>query len=945
MLLSYLRQITVTLLMLYGCVGWLSCKVFAVQPGAEQNAANIKQLENLVTEAHQAASRGEVSKAQELAGQVIDLEKKISGPTGIAVNDWYFWRRDLKNLAEVVQEHGAGDWRTRRPLLAVQGIAQYARFSPAERQRYARIFQLSREADGLAYAGEFGAATAKSHTALEQCAELLGKDHHAYASLLHDRGWILYQTRSFNKAMPVLKEAVKLAEASFGRKHPETANYLNSLAILHKNTGNIDEALLLYEEALETTRQTVGDQDLNYASMLGNIANAYADAGQYEKAIKAATHSVSLHRKLKAKDASLAVSLNNLAMVYREIDKFETARKLFLEAVELNKQGLHKHHPDYAHAIHNLAANYYDQGKPQKAGPLFREAMEIILQHHQLSASTQTEADQLASARRLRFYLNSLLAGTIHEDSAAVYELIFRARAAVTLRQMYVRIDARQNKQSQEILQKMRDISQQMSNLVARSDSTAETRKQFEKLSSERETLETELAQKVSLYNQTQKRQRTSLQDFQNQLPKGAVFVDFLEHHDKLTAFVISSSAIRRVNLGTTPEIIQAVRHFRAEILGGRKPDSASPPPGQVLRSRIWNPLAVEQADHVLICPDGILCQLPFAALPGNKDGKYLLEEIPVTVFPVPQWLPELLEGEQPASPQDRLMVVGNVAFGEPGSSPAEQPQSDNGDADGTRSGDIRWQPLPGTKVELEQITALHRNQFPNASRTVLQGPQATESEVARQLQQHSIVHFATHGLFIPPDKPPKLPVPPRRLGDVFRDPLIPTAVHPGLQTGIVLAGANRPERNTDGVLRSLEVQNLNLSNVGLVILSACETGLGGATQGEGLLGLQRAFQVAGAKSTIGSLWQIPDQATQKLMTRFYENLWNKKQSRLEALRDAQLWMLEQAGSDRRFVRALTAASQRGPRGDLRLAAPAQKIEQRLPPYYWAAFTLSGDWR
>ena len=130
-----------------------------------------------------------------------------------------------------------------------------------------------------------------------------------------------------------------------------------------------------------------------------------------------------------------------------------------------------------------------------------------------------------------------------------------------------------------------------------------------------------------------------------------------------------------------------------------------------------------------------------------------------------------------------------------------------------------------------------------------------------------------------------------------------------------------------DGILTAMEVSGLDLQKVDTVVLSACETGLGQVAGGEGLLGLQRAFMVAGAKTTVASLWKVPDAATARLMQRFYENLWGKKMGKLEALREAQIWMLRDQGN-----RGLTITEQ-----------PADK--ESLPPYYWAAFVLSGNWR
>ena len=142
---------------------------------------------------------------------------------------------------------------------------------------------------------------------------------------------------------------------------------------------------------------------------------------------------------------------------------------------------------------------------------------------------------------------------------------------------------------------------------------------------------------------------------------------------------------------------------------------------------------------------------------------------------------------------------------------------------------------------------------------------------------------------------------------------------HPGLLSGLVCAGANNPavEGRDDGFLTAEEVGWLNLSGVQLVVLSACETGLGESRAGEGLLGLRRSFLLAGAKTVISSLWSVPDQSTADLMDLFYRNLWQRGMGRHESLRAAQLELLER-----------NKASGRG-------ADPAS----------WGAFVLDGDWR
>ena len=223
---------------------------------------------------------------------------------------------------------------------------------------------------------------------------------------------------------------------------------------------------------------------------------------------------------------------------------------------------------------------------------------------------------------------------------------------------------------------------------------------------------------------------------------------------------------------------------------------------------------------------------------------------------------------------------------------------------------------------------------------TELSGAQATESAIRREAAKHRYLHFSTHGFFAPPEvassASPASQGDRSAAGDVSSRQDV-SGFHPGLLSGLVLAGANRPieENNEDGILTALEVAEMDLGGVELATLSACETGLGATGGGEGLLGLQRAFQAAGAKTVIAGLWKVPDEATQVLMSRFYDNLWQKRMSKVEALREAQLWMLREGGQPNgRSTRGLAVDED-------------QPVDfgRHLPPYYWAAFVLSGDWR
>jgi CHAT domain-containing protein len=320
----------------------------------------------------------------------------------------------------------------------------------------------------------------------------------------------------------------------------------------------------------------------------------------------------------------------------------------------------------------------------------------------------------------------------------------------------------------------------------------------------------------------------------------------------------------------------------------------------------------------VLISPDGPLHAVPFGALPGRTPERYLIEEVAIARVSVPAMLPELLGERDPAG--EGLLLVGEVDYGRP--------------VDG--HGAMTYPPLAASGAEIAAIRESFQHGFDGAEPRQLAGEQASEEAFRDAAPGRRWIHVATHGFFAPP---------------AIRRALAPTggdderrlglgragveAVHPGLLSGLVLAGANRSrsDEEHDGVLTALEVAGLDLTGVEMVVLSACETGLGRVADGEGVLGLQRAFQTAGARTTVTSLWKVPDDATRRLMQSFYENLWIRGMGKLEALRRAQLTVLRQPGRE---------GAVRGVRIPRRSDAGTPDAP---PPRSWGGFVLSGDWR
>ncbi|MEM9121139.1 MAG: CHAT domain-containing protein, partial [Cyanobacteria bacterium P01_F01_bin.56] len=221
--------------------------------------------------------------------------------------------------------------------------------------------------------------------------------------------------------------------------------------------------------------------------------------------------------------------------------------------------------------------------------------------------------------------------------------------------------------------------------------------------------------------------------------------------------------------------------------------------------------------------------------------------------------------------------------------------------------------PLPGTAAEAEALRPL----LPNAEIRV--EAEATEN-LLKLVESPRILHIATHGFFLTDVERPDLNNQ-RGIGVIASDapfsssgPLGVAVENPLLRSGLALAGFNtRSSGDEDGVFTALEASQLNLFGTQLVVLSACDTGLGDISNGEGVYGLRRAFALAGAETQLLSLWQVSDFGTQSLMANYYENL-TAGRGRSEALREVQLDMIEEGG-------------------------------EYSHPYYWAAFVLTGDWR
>ena len=311
----------------------------------------------------------------------------------------------------------------------------------------------------------------------------------------------------------------------------------------------------------------------------------------------------------------------------------------------------------------------------------------------------------------------------------------------------------------------------------------------------------------------------------------------------------------------------------------------------------------------------------PLGALADATPGSFLIEKYAFAVIPVPQLLPDLLKkSPPPVKSPPSLLLVGSIAFGDPSPAAASR--------DGNLPAVPVLRPLPGTDSEINDLRQQFEDAFPDApSPKILRKERATKAAFLAAAPSYRFVHLATHGYFANESEKSVLSAESRVA--VLRSGLTPrpdaAGRNPGLLSGVVFADGNRPDRpRGETILTALEAAELEAGKTELLVLSACDTGRGQVAGGEGVLGLQRAFELAGTRSVVASLWHVPDEETHQLMREFYRRVWsNKPVSKAEALRQAQIWMLKN------WKRGLDVAE---PTGSPR-------------PYFWAAFVLSGDWR
>jgi CHAT domain-containing protein len=323
--------------------------------------------------------------------------------------------------------------------------------------------------------------------------------------------------------------------------------------------------------------------------------------------------------------------------------------------------------------------------------------------------------------------------------------------------------------------------------------------------------------------------------------------------------------------------------------------------------------------------PDWSLHLVNFAALPTGQTN-YLLEKGPVIHYLSAE---RDLVATAPEHANDGLLALGSPAFDDTGTFAALKPDTGGGvqrEAGETFRGNrsecepfesMRFAALPASAREAEEVAALWKKTAAGVRH--LNGSAATEGAFKREATGKRVLHLATHGFFLEGRCASALEESAQQMPG--RPPAAVTRENPMLLSGLVLAGANHRREagdgEEDGILTAEEISAMDLKGVDWAVLSACDTGVGAVRAGEGVFGLRRAFQVAGVRTIIMSLWAVEDQSARRWMTALYQARFAKGLTTAQAVHQTSLGIL----NDRRAK------------------------GQSTHPFYWAGFVAAGDWR
>jgi CHAT domain-containing protein/tetratricopeptide (TPR) repeat protein len=811
----------------------------------------------------------------------------------------------------------------------------------------------------LRWAADYQEARRRYKQALDRSTACLGREHSMTVTVVYNQADLAIEMGDFVLAERLLRKATADWSKRLGLTHPYVARGLVTLAEVVALEGRDTDARSLLERALALRRRALGPDHPDVAVTLVKLATLLEKNGSLALASQRLGQALEIYElgKVPPDPDYLATALRLRARLSARRGDLAAARQDYGEVAAIRSRILGAEHPLTAAARGDVAAADFALGSHQSAldGALVAET--AGRNQLQMTARFLPGRQALLYAderpRGLSLALSTLSAEHVN-DVSRVFDAVVRSRGLV-LEELAERsqwtVAAAPGRAALRASAAARQA--RYATLMLRSvQGEVVPRALLDEAQQQAEDAERELAEQSGMDRNEQDRSRAGLNEVRQALPAGTALVSFVRY-ERTRITTISGRAVTSVrpwyialvtsntakpvaiSIGAAVTVESAVEAWRNEfrdaaIVAVRAdPDSARRSyraAGERMRRLVWDPLAgyLSGASKVFIVPDGALNLVSFPALP--TDGtRYLVETGPVLHLLSTER--DLLQNSAVSSGRGLLAVGGPTYDAAPVTTVASTRGDDRGCGNGIA---LHFDDLPGTRAEVTDIARVWTTRsganpaLGSDDLLVLDRDAASKPAVMQAASGRLVLHFATHGFFLGSECQPVAGT--RAVGGLASGTAPPVAMgrrpqNPLLISGLAFAGANKRisirEDQDSGILTAEEVASLDLHGTEWAVLSACDTGLGEIKSGEGVFGLRRAFQIAGVRTVIMSLWSVDDQSTRTWMQALYRERFQKDAGTADAVRNASLQMLQT----------------RRARGE------------NTHPFYWAAFVAAGDWR
>jgi CHAT domain-containing protein/tetratricopeptide (TPR) repeat protein len=888
--------------------------------------------------AHYYSKAGDYNESIRLNTEVLNLKEKLSGKQ----NNSY--ATTLMNQS--INYSRIGEY-SKAKRLATEVLDIREKALGKDNDSYAKaLSSLSAICSEL---GEYSEAIGLSTEAVNIQEKLHGKMSLEYAFSLNNLASAYSFIGNNSEAVRLGTEVLGIRDKLLGKEHPDYAMALSNLANYYYGTGNFDKAVTLETEALNVKEKKFGKDNSHYALSLSNLASYYSAMGNHNEAIRLCTEALNIREKVLGKEhPKYASSLNNLANYYLDSGNYSEAVNFCNEALKIKEKTLGKRHPDYTTLLFNLAYAHLKAGNTADADNLFVEYLTLMKEFvcHTIEGLSREEKSQYWSSYEyaltyfpvIRATENSSDKMTETSYSSLLFAKGLMLNADTELRKLLAENGNEKVTQAYDALADNRALLHKLYELpmAARTLSTDSLRALVN-------AQERELIDMSKQYGDYTKNLLIDWKDVQAKLTANDIAVEFATYHTgdgtSYYAYLLKKNYIK-------PKMVACFRtqnHINSQdlYLDGK------------LSKYIWGSFADELVDvkNIYFGPSGELYNIAIESLPDWEDPTKLVSD---------RWnFYRLSSTRELAVIQNKYPIKQSVVYGgltydtDTASMQRDRLKYPDVIRDFSSNPEIAdslniragVRELPGTKLEASAIDQkLKAVRIDDIIRTDTIGTETSFKALSGQ--KKNLLHIATHGFYWTETEAKKNNYNFLALHNDDKRYQEDKAL---TRSGLLFAGANNalkgrplPKDVDDGILTAQEIAQLDLRGLNLVVLSACETGLGEIT-GDGVFGLQRGFKKSGAQSILMSLWNVDDTATQILMTQFYTNLTNGKNKR-QSLLDAQ-----------RYLREYEVEETVKPSSNLTLAQQKQinkketNVEQKgstrknhpyAKPQYWAAFIL-----